>query len=76
LATIAIAGQAHADTVVRFMPKTGIPYTVQREEPRIEHRNSVHHAVPHNDRQHYVSTGSHNRRVHHKKSTSVNRISR
>lgn len=33
--TVAIAGQADAQTVVRFPVKGGVPYTVTRENPKI-----------------------------------------
>ncbi|MBS0232517.1 MAG: hypothetical protein JSR99_03415 [Proteobacteria bacterium] len=44
LAALAFAGQAHADTIVRFPPKGGVPYTVQREEPRVVYTAPVRHA--------------------------------
>ena len=70
LAALAIAGQAHADTVVRFPPKGGIPYSVYREDPRIEQRTSVHHAEPNNGQQHHVGAASLDRQAHHEKRTS------
>lgn len=46
LVTLGFAVQAHADTIVRFPPKGGVPYTVQLEEPRFAYRAPVHHKKP------------------------------
>lgn len=42
LGTVAVAGQAEAQTIVRFPPKGGVPYTVTHVEPKIALRAPIH----------------------------------